>query len=210
MTAIRDARRLSIMSSAERVLQCAGPAGMKLRDVAREAGVAPGTIYFYFSSKEELMATILTTRIDGIRAALLELDGSEAPLLPVEFLGATMPHISALFRDFEQGLEEWTRAPSEVVAPAITESLRETFIALVTQLASQFSAAAQAAGDEIDRSPESAQFIWTVLIGMAQQEVNDIHSSFGTTPVGFVAVAAKALVAGLRSNRVSKTEMGNR
>ena len=194
MTASRDARRSLIMTSAESVLQAAGPAGMKLRDVARKAGVSPGTIYFYFSSKEELMATMLTARIDTINGVLSRPDSAGSSPDPAQYLVMLMPHITSLFRDFEQGLEEWTRAPGDVVAATVTTQLGVSFSALVTQIVDQFSAAAQSIGVTIDQSPESAQFIWTVLIGMAQQEVNAIHASFGTTPDKFTVVAARALV----------------
>ena len=210
MTASRDARRSLIMTSAECVLQAAGPAGMKLRDVARKAGVSPGTIYFYFSSKEELMATMLTSRIDTISEVLSRPGHGATPLDPAQYLAMLMPHITALFRDFEQGLEEWTRAPGDVVAEAVTAQLGVSFTALVTQIVDQFSVAAATTGVTIDQSPESAQFIWTVLIGMAQQEVNAIHASFGTTPEKFTVVAARALVAGLGLDSVASNEETNR
>src|SRR6516162_11564040 len=67
-------RRASILDAATRLILRAGTAGLTMEDIAREAGVARGTLYLYFDS------------IDGITAALRDrytqaLTGRLEPLL---------------------------------------------------------------------------------------------------------------------------------
>jgi AcrR family transcriptional regulator len=67
-------RRASILDAATRLVLRAGTAGLTMEDIAREAGVARGTLYLYFDS------------VDGIIAALQDrytqalTSGLEAPL----------------------------------------------------------------------------------------------------------------------------------
>jgi len=42
----------------------------KMTDVARAAGIAKGTVYLYFKSKEELLAALLDKHFDEVRAQL--------------------------------------------------------------------------------------------------------------------------------------------
>ncbi|WP_165985284.1 TetR/AcrR family transcriptional regulator [Streptomyces sp. YIM 98790] len=51
----RTARREAILSAAVRVFARHGFAAGRIEDVAREAGVAKGSVYLYFDSREELL-----------------------------------------------------------------------------------------------------------------------------------------------------------
>jgi TetR/AcrR family fatty acid metabolism transcriptional regulator len=53
-----DVRRASILDAATRLILRDGTSGLTMEDIAREVGVARGTLYLYFDS------------IDGITAAL--------------------------------------------------------------------------------------------------------------------------------------------
>ena len=48
-------RRIQIVRAAAAVLGRQGYAATSLRDVAREAKVAPGLLHYYFESKEDLL-----------------------------------------------------------------------------------------------------------------------------------------------------------
>lgn len=54
----RRRRRKQIMTAAKKVFSSKGFAGATIEDIAREAELASGTIYLYFSSKDELYAGI--------------------------------------------------------------------------------------------------------------------------------------------------------
>ncbi|MFH0958204.1 MAG: TetR/AcrR family transcriptional regulator [Pseudomonadota bacterium] len=54
----RKRRRKQIISAAKKVFLDKGFSGATMEDVAREAELSSGTLYLYFSSKDELYATI--------------------------------------------------------------------------------------------------------------------------------------------------------
>jgi len=55
---IDPAKRASILSAGRTIFLRDGFASAKMSDIAAEAGVAPGTVYLYFDSKEELGTAI--------------------------------------------------------------------------------------------------------------------------------------------------------
>ncbi|MGH3134340.1 MAG: TetR/AcrR family transcriptional regulator [Gaiellaceae bacterium] len=54
----QEERRRSILGAAVRVFARSGYHGSRVGDIATEAGVAHGLLYHYFSSKEEVLATV--------------------------------------------------------------------------------------------------------------------------------------------------------
>lgn len=59
LPAWQQARRLRIIKAANAALKEQGYEQIQIRDVAQDAGVALGTLYRYFSSKEHLYAAVL-------------------------------------------------------------------------------------------------------------------------------------------------------
>ncbi|MBV8107083.1 MAG: helix-turn-helix transcriptional regulator, partial [Hyphomicrobiales bacterium] len=53
------AKRRQIMDGARTVFLSAGFDGASMNDIARAAGVSKGTLYAYFTSKEELFEAII-------------------------------------------------------------------------------------------------------------------------------------------------------
>jgi AcrR family transcriptional regulator len=80
-----DARPEEILEAALAVFGEQGYAGTRLDDVARRAGVSKGTLYLYFSSKEDLFRAMVEARVEGALAGIEELvrawDGSTTDLL---------------------------------------------------------------------------------------------------------------------------------
>ncbi|MEU8522549.1 TetR/AcrR family transcriptional regulator [Streptomyces sp. NBC_01216] len=60
----REARREEILAAAVRVFARHGYADSRIEDIAREAGIAKGSVYLYFGSREEL----LRAAYDGLAA----------------------------------------------------------------------------------------------------------------------------------------------
>ena len=54
-----DRRRAQILAAASRVFARQGFHRTTVREIAREAGIADGTIYLYFASKQELLLALL-------------------------------------------------------------------------------------------------------------------------------------------------------
>lgn len=67
-TLVEEYRRGSILSATAKVIARKGLAGATMQEIADEAGIAKGTIYLYFDSREELVEKAA----DGAFSELLE------------------------------------------------------------------------------------------------------------------------------------------
>ena len=66
----RSDKRERILSAAERIFARHGFFAAKVSDVAKEAGVADGTIYLYFKSKDDLLISLFERRMQQLNEAL--------------------------------------------------------------------------------------------------------------------------------------------
>ena len=73
-------KRERILAAAMKVFARKGFAGARVSDVAREAGVADGTIYLYFASKDAILISIFEEGMQGVIDGLAKgLKGIEDP-----------------------------------------------------------------------------------------------------------------------------------
>ena len=87
----KTARRESILAAARRVFAERGFEGTTIADVAREAGVASGTVYLYYSSKLDLFAALNAQLFEVILQAMRE------AAAPPDLRGGTRARIHAVF-----------------------------------------------------------------------------------------------------------------
>ncbi|RGA03944.1 TetR/AcrR family transcriptional regulator [Microbispora triticiradicis] len=74
--ALRDGGRSlreHLIATAERLMAERGAAGLTVRAIAREAGVADGVLYNHFADKEELLACALRARVRAVESGLGDL-----------------------------------------------------------------------------------------------------------------------------------------
>src|SRR4026207_477233 len=72
------AKRDRILQAAERVFASKGFFGAKVSDIADDAGVADGTIYLYFKSKDDLLISLFEAQMDRGPVELTRaMDGAE-------------------------------------------------------------------------------------------------------------------------------------
>lgn len=76
----RAVYRQAILEAAVRVFGSTGFRDAKIADIASEAGVATGTLYNYFSSKEEIFQSILEDGREQMRARVSECEAISEPL----------------------------------------------------------------------------------------------------------------------------------
>ena len=67
----RAQRERQIVRAAERIFAKKGFQGATIQEIAQEAELSVGTIYNFFESKEKLYSTIITSRLDEMRDAVL-------------------------------------------------------------------------------------------------------------------------------------------
>src|SRR5215467_10954443 len=65
-------KRERILTSAMRVFASKGFYGAKVSDIAEDAGVADGTIYLYFRSKDDLLISLFEAQMERVHAAIAE------------------------------------------------------------------------------------------------------------------------------------------
>ena len=73
-------KRVLILNAATRVFAERGFFGAQVADIARRAGVAAGTVYLYFQSKDDLLISLFDrTMQDAIREGRAALNGIDNP-----------------------------------------------------------------------------------------------------------------------------------
>jgi AcrR family transcriptional regulator len=90
-------RRSQIVSAAATVLGHRGYGATSLKDIAREAGVAPGLLHYYFESKEELLVEVVAILERRIVAEWK--DASATVEDPLERIVAAIDHAEARCTD---------------------------------------------------------------------------------------------------------------
>ncbi|MGR6977512.1 TetR/AcrR family transcriptional regulator [Mycobacteroides abscessus] len=69
----KAARRQAILDTGYEVLKHGGLPALQMREVARRAGLAAGTLYIYFPTKESLFAALYARRLNEIRDQMEQL-----------------------------------------------------------------------------------------------------------------------------------------
>src|SRR4051812_32579591 len=74
----RDAEdaRAAILDAAERRLVLAGPAGIRLQEVAADVGVSHPTVLHHFGSREALVAAVIHRALERIHAEVVQAIGA--------------------------------------------------------------------------------------------------------------------------------------
>ncbi|MGO8994131.1 MAG: TetR/AcrR family transcriptional regulator [Polyangiaceae bacterium] len=67
-----DEAREAILDVAERALVAAGPAGIRLQEVAADVGVSHPTVLHHFGSREGLIEAVVARALESLHAGLLE------------------------------------------------------------------------------------------------------------------------------------------
>ena len=88
----KSARRDAILAAARKVFARKGYEGATMADIAREAGVAAGTVYLYYASKTDLFAALNAELYRIINQAMAEADA------PPDVEGGTRARIRGIFQ----------------------------------------------------------------------------------------------------------------
>lgn len=81
-------KRERILSSAERVFARRGFFAARVSEIAKDAGVADGTIYLYFKSKDDLLISLFENRMKQVNDVLHAAIASEDARSPIDQLRA--------------------------------------------------------------------------------------------------------------------------
>ncbi len=97
----RELKRKRIMQAALKVFSKKGYSPAALEEVAREAGIAKGTLYLYFQDKEDLFSSTILFVIDNLASFIQKnLDESMGPIETLERLAYSQLKFFSQNRDF--------------------------------------------------------------------------------------------------------------
>jgi AcrR family transcriptional regulator len=81
----KEARRLQLLAGAAQAFAEKGVAGTTVSDIAKAAGLAQGTLYLYFASKDDVVNAVVEQMVDGmvvsVERAVAETTGAVARFL---------------------------------------------------------------------------------------------------------------------------------
>ncbi|MCH0538432.1 TetR/AcrR family transcriptional regulator [Streptomyces sp. MUM 203J] len=133
----REARREEILAAAVRVFARHGYDGSRIEDIAREAGIAKGSVYLYFGSREELLRAAfegLAARSEALLADIARQPGGASERL--ELLVRSVMELLARERDLARVLlDVWSagvRAPEWIDMAAFYRDYRAAVTLLLT------------------------------------------------------------------------------
>lgn len=89
----KQERHHAILDAAERLLGRSPERIANVAEVADEAGLAKGTVYLYFPSKEELLLAVHERNIDGFFRALIDRLADDRPARVEDVLALTHAHM---------------------------------------------------------------------------------------------------------------------
>jgi AcrR family transcriptional regulator len=162
-----------LLTAAEAVLVREGPAGLTVRAVAAEAGIAPMGVYSRLGGKDGLVAVLLIRGFDRLRAAVESAmdapsdEGMYARLvtcgLGYRKFALDNPHFYAIM--FEDAIPQQFDKNEEV-----SEHATAAFYALVRSVEMAAAAGVIAAPDPV----EAAQQIWSGVHGAVSLELKGL------------------------------------
>jgi TetR/AcrR family transcriptional regulator len=114
----RDQRRRDIIEAAERLLVRKGP-HVTMEEIAADAGVAKGTLYLHFASKEDLFLALIGIGLDALHARFVEAaSGGDDVIARIRSIGRAFVRFHDEQPQYFTLIHDWSHALSEAHASA--------------------------------------------------------------------------------------------
>lgn len=94
----RDIKENAIVDAAERIFAAVGFANAKMEDIAEEAGISKGTVYFYFDTKENLYLAIAYRGMQKLNDSIYDIVAEKKGEKAIE----SVTKITSTFMDFSE------------------------------------------------------------------------------------------------------------
>ena len=189
----REGRRRDILRAAAEILEQQGYGEMNMRAIASRAGVSAGTPYSYFTSKEEIFATLLGRRFEELTTRFDEVGAQCATLS--QLMALAIPLITDMQRGLGQHVTAWERAAD--ASSDVSARLGEAFSHAMSALERAVRAAASRQGLVVDGSPATRALLWSTVVGVANINVAGVERIVDYQPRDLIELAARMIVQGL-------------
>lgn len=198
----RDARRRDILAAGRELITRQGYSALQMRDVARGAGISPGTVYTYYPTKEALFAALYADRTDRF-ADTLEAALNTCPDLE-ELLVSIADDYVELYRIFGKNLDVVEVMSSPLRKdPQVGGRLLESSGRAINLL----RAAVEAHVPPEVNTEQAAALMWATMNGLAEQFTSSRRVMHANSLEELVRFAARTLIGGLAS---TNKESGSR
>lgn len=182
-----DLRERAILDAAEQQLNSTGGACMTVATIAQEAGITRGALYFYFGSKNEVLAALVERTVAKLRTEVDAVDAAAAA--PGDAVRQGIEQTARMWR--EHGTVMRTAVELSPSVPAIDQAWRSAVVALadtmrgvaeraglVSGTAAEVAAAlvwmtervfyqAFVAGSSLDDAAATLTRVWLAALGLA-------------------------------------------
>ena len=189
----RAAKRAELAGAAARVFGERGVAGTAVSDIVKAAGVAQGTFYLYFDSKDDVLLAVAEQFVAGIGAALESSVPDSATPAPARLTGLVRALASLADGDSNASMAELLHRPeNHALHDRLTAPLADRLFILVRDIVSQGVAEGSMDVADIDAAA------WFVLGGLQGVE------RAGTPIADMPAALENALALALRVLRAEE------
>ncbi len=129
-----DNRLPQILDAAAALFRTQGFQGTSVRDIVRAVDMLPGSLYYHFATKEELLAAVYAEGVRRISARVLAaIEGRSDPWARLE--AACVAHLEAILEDDDYAQVVIRVRPADVpAANSRLIELRDEYEALITRL----------------------------------------------------------------------------
>ncbi len=188
-------------------MQSGGYLGLNMRDIAGGAGVSPGTLYQYFSTKEEIFATLYAEAIEAHTARLAPVCGQADDL--EAFLVEVATAYLDLYAAYGRHFTTWSAVMAESTAPhsgddpdspltsELSLRLRSATYDQAVLIVTTMRRIAEGRGHRLVDEPQAMPMLWAVLNGLADHVTSERHKLTRFSIDELIAFTARTLAAGL-------------
>ena len=198
----REGRRRDILDAAQEQMAEGGYLALNMRDIARGAGVSPGTLYQYFSTKEEIFATLYAAAIESHNDRIAPVCEQARELEPflVDIAHAYLDLYTTYGRYFTlwSALVAGTSTQDSPLPKDLARQLRHaTFAGTDLMVATMRRVAGPSSETRLIDRPMAVTCLWTMLNGIGDHLTSERRHLTPFTGDELVAFTARTLAAGL-------------